>query len=69
MSRIKAEANKFEKGVLNTTIDKEVLDSFKAYCKAVGLPMNTVIESFMGQFAAGEFVLKIGKNNKLDIEE
>ena len=69
MSRIKAESDKFEKGVLNTTIDKEVLDSFKAYCRAAGLPMNTALESFMGQFAAGESVLKIGKNNKVDIDE
>lgn len=25
--------------------------------------MNTVLESFMKQFASGEFTIKIGKNN------
>lgn len=68
MASIKANANKIERGVLNTTIDKDVLERFKTHCKASGLPMNTIIEAFMVQFAAGEFVLKIGKNNKLDIE-
>lgn len=68
MASIKADTNKNERGVLNTTIDKEVLENFKAHCKAAGMPMNTIIEAFMSQFAAGEFVLKIGKNNKLDIE-
>lgn len=70
MARIKSEADKIERGVLNTTIDKEVLDCFKAHCKAAGLPMNTVIEAFMEQFTNGEFVLKIGKSsNRLDIED
>lgn len=69
MSRIKADTDKIERGVLNTTIDKDVLDEFKAYCKAAGMPMNTVLESFMKQFTYGEFILKIGKNNRLDIEE
>lgn len=31
--------------------------------------MNTILESFMRQFSDGEFILKIGKNSRLDIEE
>ena len=69
MSKIKVDADKIERGVLNTTIDKDVLDGFKAYCKAAGMPMNTILESFMRQFSDGEFILKIGKNSSLDIEE
>ena len=68
MASIQANENKVERGVLNTTIDKDVLEKFKDHCKASVFPMNTIIEAFMSQFAAGEFVLKIGKNNKLDIE-
>lgn len=52
MASIKANANNVERGVLNTTIDKDVLEKFKAHCKASGLPMNTIIEAFMSQFAA-----------------
>lgn len=59
-----------EKAVLNTTISKDVLDGFRAYCKATNCPMNVILESFMRQFAAGEFIIKLGKNNcKVDLED
>lgn len=52
-----------DKGILNTTISQRVLNNFKNYCKEINCPMNTVLESFMKQFASGEFTIKIGKNN------
>lgn len=68
MARVKSDAVPQERAMLNTTINKEVLDGFKAYCKELGLPMNILIESFMLQFVSGEFVLKIGKANKLNVD-
>lgn len=58
------------RGVLNTTIDGEVLDEFKAVCKSQGIAMNTLIESFMSGYNKGNFVLTIGKGKpELEIEE
>lgn len=51
------------KAILNTTIDEDVLNNFRNYCKIRGIQMNTVIEAFMRQFALGEFVIKLGKDN------
>lgn len=68
MARIKSDAKQKPRAMLNTTIDTEVLDEFKAYCKELGLPMNLLVESFMRQFTEGSFVLKIGKNNKLNVD-
>lgn len=69
MSNIKANVQKNERAMLNTTINKGVLDSFKTHCKCAGMPMNTILETFMVQFVSGEFVLKIGKINKIDIKD
>ena len=62
---------KNERGVFNTTIDIEILDNFKNYCKQIGMPMNMIVETFMDQFVNGDFILKIAKGNKVkvDIEE
>ena len=62
---------KHERGVLNTTIDKEILSEFRSYCKDIGCPMNLILEAFMFQFYNGQFSLRLGKNNKMkvDIEE
>lgn len=64
MSSMKVNVQKNERAMLNTTINKDVLDSFKANCKCAGMP-----ETFMAQFVSGEFVLKIGKSNKIDIKD
>lgn len=69
MSSMKVNVQKNERAMLNTTISKDVLDSFKAHCKGAGMPMNTVLETFMVQFVSGELVLKIGKGNKIDIKD
>lgn len=59
-----------KKGVLNTTINEEILKDFKDYCKEINCPLNVVLETFMAQFADGQFCLKLGKNKiKVDLEE
>ena len=68
MSSMKIEVEKQERAVLNTTIRKGVLDEFKVYCKAAGIPMNIVLEAFMRQFVDGEYILKIAKENVLAVE-
>lgn len=68
MASIKTDAKLKPRAMLNTTIKTEALESFKAYCKEIGYPMNMVLESFMEQFVNGEFILKIAKANKLSVE-
>lgn len=58
-----------KRGVLNTTITQSVLDDFRLYCKKINCPMNTVLETFMTQFANGEFSIRIGKNMRVDFED
>lgn len=58
---------KTNKSLLNTTIRTDVLDNFKSKCKDIGCPMNFVLETFMEQFIAEQFKLRIGKGH-LDIE-
>lgn len=62
--------NKPKRAILNTTINEEVLNGFREYCKTINCPMNTVLETFMAQFANGEFSFKLKRNRmELDIEE
>lgn len=62
--------NKPKRAMLNTTINEEVLNSFREYCKTINCPMNTVLETFMAQFANGEFAFKLKRNRmEMDIEE
>lgn len=62
---------KQKRAMLNTTINENVLNSFRECCKNINVPMNTVLETFMEQFANGQFQFKLGKSQKmeLDIEE
>lgn len=69
MSRIKAEAKQAKRGALNTTINESVLTEFKRFSKELGLPMNVLIESFMQGMIENSLVLKIGKNNRIEIDE
>ena len=57
------------RSALNTTIKTEILKGFRDSCKETGFPMNLVLEAFMEQFASGEFVMKMHKANKLEIDE
>lgn len=58
---------KSKRAILNTTINEEVLSNFKETCNEAGINMNTVIETFMKQFVNGEFTLKFGKSNNLNV--
>lgn len=69
MSRIKATAKATKRAPLNTTIDEEILNDFKSYCKELGLPMNMLVQSFMQGMIEQSLVLRIGKNNRLEIDE
>lgn len=53
--------NKQRRAVLNTTMNEEVLNDFREYCKTINVPMNTVLETFMRQFSKGQFELKLSK--------
>lgn len=68
MPRVKSDAKPQKRAMLNTTINEKTLADFKSYCKELGIPMNVLIESFMVQFVNGEFMLKIAKNNKLNVD-
>lgn len=62
--------NKKNRSMLNTTIDSDVLNNFRDYCKNINCPMNMVLETFMQQFYEGQFSFKLSKNKmELDIEE
>lgn len=69
MSRIKATAKATKRAPLNTTIDEEILNDFKSYCKELGLPMNMLVQSFMQGMIEQSLVLRIGKNNRIEIDE
>lgn len=62
--------NKQKRAMLNTTINEDVLNGFRDYCKSINIPMNTILETFMEQFTQGQFTFKLSKNKmQLDIEE
>lgn len=66
MSSIKTDKTLNEKGVLNTTIGKQILDDFKGKCKETGIPMNVILEIFMTQFCNDDFQLTFKNSNKLE---
>lgn len=68
MSSLKTNAQTAKRVALNTTINEEVFNEFKVQCKEIGVPMNVIIESFMRQFSLGEFVLKMGRANRIDVD-
>lgn len=68
MSSMKTDAKAGKRAALNTTIRKEILDEFKAYCKETSIPMSMVLEAFMQQFVTGEFTMKIARANKLIVD-
>ena len=54
----------------NTTINEEIANNFREYCKTVNAPMNMVLEVFMTQFAMGQFDFKLTKSgSELVIDE
>lgn len=62
--------NKQKRAMLNTTINENVLNDFRDYCKGINCPMNMVLETFMDQFSKGQFIFKLSRNKmELDVEE
>lgn len=65
MSSLKVDMKKpNNRAALNTTINKEVFEEFKRSCKISGVPMSTLIETFMRQYNEGGFYLKFGRDMK-----
>lgn len=60
MPRIKTD----DRAALNTTINKEVLEDFKRVAQESGIPMSIILETFMKQYAAGEFTIKLQKGTR-----
>jgi antitoxin component of RelBE/YafQ-DinJ toxin-antitoxin module len=65
MPKPKKNPNEVErKATINTCVEPDVLKRFKAKCKAENLTMNSVFETFMRQYADGEFTLKFVPTEK-----
>lgn len=56
---IKRDVERVETQSLNTKVNKKVFDAFKDCCKRQGYPLNVMLETFMRQYANGEFNLNI----------
>lgn len=54
---IKRDVERVETTALNTKVNKEVFDAFKDCCKEQGYPLNVMLETFMRQYASGNFYL------------
>ena len=54
---IKRDVKRVETTALNTKVNKEVFDAFKDTCKEKGYPLNVMLETFMQQYANGNFCL------------
>lgn len=55
---IKRDVERVKTTALNTKVNKEVFDDFKDYCKEQGYPLNVMLETFMRQYASGNFRLE-----------
>lgn len=64
---INSNAQRVETSILNTKIDRKVLDKFKDCCKEDGYPLNIVLEPFMRQYANGNF--KINDDDILNLKD
>lgn len=54
---IKRDVKRVETTPLNTKVNKEVFDAFRDCCKKQGYPLNVMLETFMRQYANGDFSL------------
>lgn len=61
MSRVKSNVTAKERSMLNTTINTEILNGFKDYCKEQGIPMNLLLELFMRDIIHGKFALRFDR--------
>lgn len=54
---IKRDVERVATTALNTKVNKEAFDAFKDCCKKQGYPLNVMLETFMNQYANGNFHL------------
>ena len=54
---VSSDVKRVETTALNTKVNKEVFQNFKDCCAYLGYPMNVMLETFMRQYADGEFKL------------
>jgi hypothetical protein len=54
---IKRDVERVAVKALNTKVNKEAFDAFKDCCKRQGYPLNVMLETFMRQYANGNFHL------------
>ena len=54
---IKRDVERVATTALNTKVNKEAFDAFKDCCKKQGYPLNVMLETFMNQYASGNFHL------------
>lgn len=60
MKKKKKIIKKIPTSAFNTNIRTDVLNSYRDTCKDIGISMRFPVESFMEQFANGNFKLRIG---------
>lgn len=60
----KRDNNVEEKTVINTTVNLEVYNEFKSYCKENGYFVNAIFTAFMKQFIEEDYVLEFKKVEK-----
>lgn len=53
-----------EKVVINTTVNFEIYNKFKSYCKENGYFVNAIFTAFMKQFIEEDYVLEFKKVEK-----
>lgn len=66
---VNSKVARVEVRALNTKVNKEVFEKFKDYCKYSGYPMNVLIETFMQQYANGNFIMSRDDIMKWKINE
>lgn len=56
---IRSDVERVETKQISTTINKEVCEDFKDWCKIKGYPINVMIEIFMSQYVDGKFLIDL----------
>ena len=53
----------------NSEINKDVLESFKKYCKQINYPMNVLLEIFMRQYVDGRYDITVDQLEKWMVDD
>lgn len=60
---------KRETGRLHAEINKDVLESFKKYCKQINYPMNVLLEIFMRQYVDERYDITVDQLEKWMVDD